>query len=876
MPELGSLLRDHYEAIAPPIDVEHLTDRLHTQERLRPASRVPRGVLVAVATALIVLLVVGGTTLLIQFTRSDVIEETPPTTMVPDEPAPLPDPTPEVAPDPDGVAVPRMADVGLPFTVLDRNGDVGAGASVIVGDDGIPVVAYAFHPTVIGEPSEIRIARCGDAACTAPGDVTTIADLHQPSVPPEQGSDVYVAIRALLPDDGVPIVVWREWDEAEDGGASFLRTYKCSDPTCSGGTLTTIDDHAGSGLWAAVGPDNLPLTAQRTGDWNNIGMTITKCTDPSCAGAVETERFEMPGVGWGLTVTVDDANLPVIVAEMAGEGDGSSSLALARCSDPICAEPPQLTDLGIPANGLSAVALDPQNRPIILTGTQSSGPESSDQLMLVACTDATCSASPVVTPLITLGSDGEPFGSLAMGAGGAVAIANSSGGTIRVATCATPQCGGGVDVAVLPDASGWPTIDIALGSAGRPVIAIHTNSDLGVFVCDDTTCATSQRTPLSDVPGPDWATTTVSRADVSLSGTNPAIGIGPDGSPVIGYLGFGSDLGPEGERVAGPKLLVCDDTECATPATQPLNDEAAWVAMTTRPNGLPVAVYTAWTDDFETDQLFVAWCEDPKCSSWTAEKIDETDWFNSTTRIASRPDGSIVIVYQNGNYYVSVVSCEDADSFQIDSLVDPNDTEWGLRWWMNSLDVAVLPDGRPVIAAAQSNGELRYVECTDPTCTDSRRATIDQTLEGVTSAIAVGPNGLPVLSYYDDGELTVAACHDTGCNNPTLTALSEATAAGTASVTPSVAFGSDGNPMIAYWAPRALVLAECHNPMCTSSTVDVFAAVRTYDLAVLPNGSPILAYFAYSDREPPAGEEEFGALVDLRLAICTSGTCVAN
>jgi hypothetical protein len=370
-------------------------------------------------------------------------------------------------------------------------------------------------------------------------------------------------------------------------------------------------------------------------------------------------------------------------------------------------------------------------------------------------------------------------------------------------------------------------------------------------------------------------------ADVSFSGTNPALEIGPDGRPAIAYLGFGTDVGPAGEGVAGPKLLVCGDAGCTTSTTQSISDEAAWVAMTMQPNGLPVAAYTVWTDDFEKDQLFIAWCADPECSTWTEEMIDETDWFNSATRLASRPDGSVVVVYQNGNFYVSVVSCdagscEGASPMQIDSLVDPNDTEWGLRWWMNSLDVALLPDGRPVIAAAQGNGELRYVECTDRACTDSQRTTIDQTLGSVTAAIAVGPSGLPILAYYDDGELSVAACHDDGCSDTTITSLGEATAAGTASVAPSIAFGPNGNPMIAYWAPRALVLAECHDPMCLASTVDVFAAVRTYDLAVLPSGSPVLAYFAYSDEQPPAGEEQFGALVDLRIAVCTSGTCVGN
>lgn len=882
MSDLGSLLREHYEGIAPPIDVDRLADRLLTEERVQPTPRPSRGIVIAVAVAIIVLLLVGGTTLFLQFTPSGVVEETPSSTMAPDEPVPDSEPAPDVVPNPDEAALLSMADVGIPFTILDRAGDVGAGASMIIGDDGIPLVAYVFHPTAIGEPSEVRIAQCSDAACTSSGDIATIAELHEMSVPPEEGGDLYAETRVLLPDDGLPVVVWMEWEEVDDGGANHLRAYKCSDPNCSGGTLTTIDDRTGSGLWASVGPDNLPLIAQRTGDWNNIAIEIRKCTDPACAGAVETETVEMPGAGWALAMTVDDANLPVITAEITGENDGPSVLAVARCSDPLCAEQPQFVETGVLVRNVSAVAIDAQNRPVILAASQISGPESPEQLILVACADATCSTTPAVTTMITLNGEGEPSGSLAIDAGGGVAVANASGGAVHVVTCLGPECDGGpVDVAVLPEVGGWPGIDIAFGPSGNPVIAISSNTDMGVLACADTTCAASRVPPLSDAPGSKWAATIAALADVSFSGTNPALSIGLDGRPVVAYLGLGTDLGPEGEHVAGPKLLVCGDTGCTTSTTQSMNDESAWVAMTMQPDGLPVAAYSAWTEDFATDQLFIAWCADPECSSWTTEKIDETDWFNSVTQIASRSDESVVVVYQDGNYYVSLVSCDagscgGASPIRIDSLVDPNDTEWGLRWWMNSLDVATLPDGRPIIAAAQMNGELRYVECADRACTSSQRTTIDQTLEGVTAAVAVGPNGLPILAYYDDGELSVAGCHDTGCNDTTVTSLGDATAAGTGSVTPSIAFGSDGNPMIAYWAPRALVLAQCHDPMCETSTVDVFAAVRSYDLAVLPSGSPVLAYFAYSDEQPPAGEEQFGALVDLRIAICRSGTCVGN
>jgi hypothetical protein len=328
--------------------------------------------------------------------------------------------------------------------------------------------------------------------------------------------------------------------------------------------------------------------------------------------------------------------------------------------------------------------------------------------------------------------------------------------------------------------------------------------------------------------------------------------------------------------------MVCEDLGCTTSVTRELAEGAAWVSMVVPPNGLPVVSYSAWSDDYADEGLYVAWCADTACSTWTTEKIDESGWFSPTIGMATKPDGSVVIVYQDlDDYYVDLMTCADgtcdgAEPVQIDSLVDPNDTEWGLRWTMNSLDVAVLPDGRPVIAAAQGNGAFRYVECLDAACSDSEMISVEQTLDSTTAAVEIGLNGLPFLAYYDDGELTAVACRDTGCRDRIMTSIGDASGGGCGSVRPSIAFLPDGNPMITYWAPRALMLAECTNAECTEATVDIFADVRTYDLAVLPNGSPVMTYFTYSAQEAPPGDDGCCPPADLRVATCTIGTCVED
>jgi hypothetical protein len=886
MSDLGSLIREHYEEIAPPIEVDQLADHLLTKERLQPTPSRARGVLVAVAAALVVLFVIGGTTLFIQLNQSDeVIDEPPFTTTLPSTTMPE-EPPPDAAPGPDESALPTVADVGLPFTVLDREGDVGAGASVIVGDDGVPLVAYTFHPTHSDDPSEIRLATCADAACAAAGDVVTIAEVHQPAGSPEEGGPVAVEIRALLPDDGLPIVIWSEWEDVEVGGMSYLRGYKCSDPGCSDGTLSDIDTVERHNLWAAIGPDNLPLIAWSTGDWRNVKIHTRKCSDPACEDTIEAVTVDIPELSWPVAVTVDGANLPVFATSLVEEADDVvPTLDIVRCNDPACAEPPQIVDTGVPVRELSAVAVDSGDRPVVLAASPlEGGMDSPDQIVLISCGDPSCSGSPVVTPMIAPTSDRgdiEPFGSIALADDGAVTVLHTSGGAIHAVTCADPTCSGGVtDVAVIPEV-GWSETALALDPASNPVMAIHANTDLGILVCIEPTCASSQVLPFPDIPAPEWATTVAASADVSFNSMNPSIEIGPDGYPVIGYAGLSTNRGPEGEPITVPKLMICGDDGCTASTTRELTDDAWWVSMTVLPDGRPVAVYSAWTDSWETEELFVVWCKDPECTTWTTEKIAESGWLNSTVPLIAHPDGSVTVVYQDSDdYYVYLISCfegacEGVEPVKIDSLVDPNDSEWGQRWWMNTLDAALLPDGRPVIAASQDNGELRYVECLDAACSESQRILIDRTHDA-NGSIEIGSDGMPLLAHYDDGELTVTACHDTGCLDVTTTPIGEAMATSIGAVTPSIAFGPDGNPMITYWAPRALMLAECHDPMCTDATVDVFSNVRTYDLTVLPNGSPVIAYFAFSEEEPPPGEEEFGQLVDLRVAECTSGTCVGG
>jgi hypothetical protein len=577
-------------------------------------------------------------------------------------------------------------------------------------------------------------------------------------------------------------------------------------------------------------------------------------------------------------MAVDDRGLPVFAFGRLIGDDWPAVLAVARCSDPKCAEPPTVVDLDIRGFGAEGVQLDADGNPVILFSSPSTDGEGPGQLLLVACVDPGCTAGPAVTTLIEMPFDGEfgSFGSLDIAADGSVTVLYVSGG-VNVITCGDPVCSGGpLVVEVLPSGA-YREIDMVLGPAENPVIGIYGSTDTGVFVCSDRTCAASQVEPLSARPGSDWAASIVTPRDVQFTGANPSMDVDFDGNPVIAYLGYSDTRGPEGEPVAVPKLLVCENTSCTSSTTVELDDEGNFPVLALAEDGVPVVAYPAWGGDGE--ELLLAWCADTACSTWTTETL-HVGYFASPTALVLRPDGSAVAVYQNlDDYYVYIVNCSegtctDTTPVRVDSLIDDNGTEWGLRWWMNNVSVALLPDGRPVITAAQSNGELRYVECADALCSKSTMTVIGEpTNDSVTVDLVVGSNGMPLMAYYNDGTLTMAACENTACSDVTLRDLGVATASWISSVTPSLVIRSNGLPMVAYWAPRSLMLAQCLDITCSESRVEPFADVRTYDLAVLADGSPVLTYFVYSEDQQDTGEEHFQRPVDLWLSLCVGGSC---
>lgn len=182
--------------------------------------------------------------------------------------------------------------------------------------------------------------------------------------------------------------------------------------------------------------------------------------------------------------------------------------------------------------------------------------------------------------------------------------------------------------------------------------------------------------------------------------------------------------------------------------------------------------------------------------------------------------------------------------------------------------IAVGADGLPLVAWMDvATFEIKVAKCSDVACSSA----VSPTLLGSAGAggyvtIAIAPSGLPAVTYYDDdaGDLVYVACGNSACSAGNR--LSRVDSAGFVGAHASLAFGSDGFAVIAYFAiqNRDLKVAKCGDAECTSavrSIVDTRGFVGTEtSIVVRSDGRPVIAY-----------REELKSI--LRVAVCGDAAC---
>jgi predicted regulator of Ras-like GTPase activity (Roadblock/LC7/MglB family) len=173
--------------------------------------------------------------------------------------------------------------------------------------------------------------------------------------------------------------------------------------------------------------------------------------------------------------------------------------------------------------------------------------------------------------------------------------------------------------------------------------------------------------------------------------------------------------------------------------------------------------------------------------------------------------------------------------------------------------ITVGTDGLPIISyrGGGAVGTLNVAHCNDLACAgqDEPISVVDDSGNnvGAYSSIAVGGDGMPVISYYDDtaDALIVAHCNDVACSGQDETITNVDDAAGALGAFCSIAIDRNGLPIISYLdqAANALKVARCVDAACSLPATKIIVDdpanfVGFYTSIVIgADGQPIVSYY---------------------------------
>jgi hypothetical protein len=315
------------------------------------------------------------------------------------------------------------------------------------------------------------------------------------------------------------------------------------------------------------------------------------------------------------------------------------------------------------------------------------------------------------------------------------------------------------------------------------------------------------------------------------------------------------------------------------PATQP---------RTPRPLLFPVqvsgtAVTLRWEDRSRTEDTFEVFRRDPATGSLTSVATVASTDRPGTIRSYTFPDtisaGSRVCYEIGVHYYgrTGINWSNDECTAPPGPLTPPVPLPWGSITPLDTAahsgifsSVAVGADGLPLVSYYRggSSDDLMVARCGDAACTSATTSVVDTTGNvGWSSSLQIGRDGLALISYRDNTHenLKVAHCSNATCSLATITTIDS----GRVGTGTSLTIGADGLGLIVYRersAGETVRVAHCQNVACTAAVVSTLDSVRSPAdeagaRAAVTTGSNGFGLISYADR------------ADLKVAACTNADC---
>lgn len=340
------------------------------------------------------------------------------------------------------------------------------------------------------------------------------------------------------------------------------------------------------------------------------------------------------------------------------------------------------------------------------------------------------------------------------------------------------------------------------GSAGK-----YTSMTIGRDGLPLISYSNSAGTTLSVAHCSDLLCTDATRSVVSSNASVlfTSIAIGSDGLGVIAF------------RTAALELAVahCGDVPCTTSTVNVVDsgNKGSYPSIAIA-NGLPlISYYNAAAGD-----LRLAQCNDVACASATgfAAPVDNSANVGQFTSLAVINGSPVISYYDATNRRLKVALCTGGAGFCTAPLVtisvlDPTSTDVGPY-----SSIAIGADGLPVISYFDgANVVLKVAHCTSWDCGSGNVAfaTVDLG-SGLYTSIAIGSDGFPTVSYSrfgsSGGSLNVAHCTSFTCSGSVVSTLDSLGGDYT-----SISVGSDNLPVVSYFDGTRLKVSHCANLFCS-------------------------------------------------------------
>ena len=359
----------------------------------------------------------------------------------------------------------------------------------------------------------------------------------------------------------------------------------------------------------------------------------------------------------------------------------------------------------------------------------------------------------------------------------------------------------------------------------------------------------------------------ITLADNGSLGSNRSIAIGADGFPVISYIdSINQNL----------KIIHCTSSDCSSRDAPIILDDtsgsnSALTSIAIGEDGFPVISYRN-NPSGSIFLLKLVHCTSIDCSTFDPSIVLDNLFSGITsTSIAIGADGFPVISYTDDNLdtpLLKLVHCTSIDC----STFDPSILVVSALNTGEFQSIAIGVDGFPVISYFdRTNADLKIVHCINTDCSNTDAPeTLDSVsnVVGTFTSIAIGADGFPVISYFDNSnaDLKIVHCTSFNCSffdNPVI--IDDAV-----DITPftSIAIGNDGNPVVSYRAAANSDLKFVHctvidcNSVNTTITLDSVSNVGAAftSIAIGADGFPVISYFDNSN-------------ADLKIVHCTNENC---